>query len=496
MSVGVVIPAFQPGDALEQAIASVASQTRPPDSVIVINVGSDELVASSVARWTRILPIIHLQTDTRVPPGIARDFGIRHSNTDYIAQLDADDIWLPNHLQAMLATLDGRVRLVAAEWFDWDADVLQSRLVTRRHHARDAPWRTESMTVENHIGSSAVLYERAIYLATGGYADIERGEDWDLWLRMLRQGVEMKWTSGITCVRRLHHAAHSRGVRSIDTDEEVLTRVLAQASDHADQQKAAALALLIRLGSERYVRRVARVETSTPDDALVNELLRLCPGAGHARDLGAAFTWWEDLRLGPVIAMRGGKWFEACIGLDTVNGRPLLSFVAVSAVTRRRWRLLPAYLNSRAWGGLRSVFPSAVGSQPRDGVSYWIRSLADRGMRESLAPKSAPPPTTGRLTTEALAYPHGALRPRADLLYSRQWTSETGVLIDKARGVFKHLSPMGTRIWEQLQRSDELGTLVDHVCENSDDPGREDEVLRVLTELIEAQLILVAPSTS
>lgn len=113
-SVGVIIPAFNAEDYIEKTLDSVAMQSRRAEQLIVINDGSTDRTSEIVEAWSlrKGVPVDLINQENRGLPA-ARNRGIRHADTDLIALLDADDLFLPEHLSLISRPfeLDPRVVL-------------------------------------------------------------------------------------------------------------------------------------------------------------------------------------------------------------------------------------------------------------------------------------------------------------------------------------------------------------------------------------------------
>src|ERR1700674_1319895 len=93
--VSVVIPAFNAGQWLAETVNSVVEQTYRPIEVIVVDDGSTDgtgLVAQSFGNLVKYVR----QLNGGV--GAARNTGLRSSIGEYVAFVDADDLWLPDKL--------------------------------------------------------------------------------------------------------------------------------------------------------------------------------------------------------------------------------------------------------------------------------------------------------------------------------------------------------------------------------------------------------------
>lgn len=105
--VSLIIPAYNAGQYVERALASVENQTRQPDEVIVIDDGSTDDTAARVAASARKSKLnVAFEQQANRGPGAARNRGIKKSSGDIIAFLDADDIIYPEFLERVVWGLD------------------------------------------------------------------------------------------------------------------------------------------------------------------------------------------------------------------------------------------------------------------------------------------------------------------------------------------------------------------------------------------------------
>jgi glycosyltransferase involved in cell wall biosynthesis len=239
MKVAVITPAFQAEATLGSALASVAAQTRQPDAVIVADDGSTDGTVALARRWQRDLPITVVATGANAGPAAARRLAIESSTSEFIALLDADDAWLPDHLEAMLAahatTNDG---LASADTLAW----IPGGPISPRPLSAGAPLPAPEhqlawLLTENRLSISA-LFSRARYEAVGGFRTQFRGtEDWDLWIRMVRAGAVVARPDHPTVLYRLSRS----GVSSDDAMVQARRAVLDAAEAEGGPNERAAL---------------------------------------------------------------------------------------------------------------------------------------------------------------------------------------------------------------------------------------------------------------
>ena len=101
-AVSVIMPARNAARFVEQALLSALEQTVAPETIIVVDDGSDDGTAA-IAGGLNERVVVHRQSHQGIGP--SRDVGLALSRTDLIAFLDADDVWLPTKLERQLAVL-------------------------------------------------------------------------------------------------------------------------------------------------------------------------------------------------------------------------------------------------------------------------------------------------------------------------------------------------------------------------------------------------------
>jgi len=111
----VIVPTYNMARYLGDALDSVFAQTRQPGEVIVVDDGSTDDTRAIVGRYSDRVRYIH-QSNAGV--SAARNAGLRAASHEYIALLDADDIWAPDKLAAQIPLLeqDPSIGLVCSDF--------------------------------------------------------------------------------------------------------------------------------------------------------------------------------------------------------------------------------------------------------------------------------------------------------------------------------------------------------------------------------------------
>ncbi|MBI4890202.1 MAG: glycosyltransferase [Acidobacteria bacterium] len=185
--VSVVIPCFNYGHYLKEALASVESQTFTDVEVIVVEGGSSD--AGSVEEVREMersgrFRATFLYRRQACAAGDNRNFGMARARGKYICCLDADDRLLPSYLEVAAFT---------AEMGDYD--VVSPSL--RRFGDAQGTWYCRVPTLaelaRTNTLASASLFRREMWEQLGGFRDLGSGsdhlpEDWDFWLRAVAAG--------------------------------------------------------------------------------------------------------------------------------------------------------------------------------------------------------------------------------------------------------------------------------------------------------------------
>ena len=182
----VIIPAFNSGPWLAQAIESALAQTYPNVEVVVVNDGSTDPITATTAH--AYLPRITYIERENGGVAAARNSGLAASNGDLITLLDQDDLWLPHKLQTQVPIFHTHphLGLIHSSFHTIDTNGQCTgtiRLPQREYQP------LPSLLLHVPIASCTTLFSRHILDSTGPFDPALAGsDDWDLWLRIAAQG--------------------------------------------------------------------------------------------------------------------------------------------------------------------------------------------------------------------------------------------------------------------------------------------------------------------
>lgn len=177
-SVSVIIPCYNLGEYLPEAVTSVQQQSHQPDELIIVNDGStDEQTLHCLRGYEQAGITVYHQPNAGA--SAARNAGIRRAQGDYILCLDADDLLLPTYLAETVALMDAQpaVGIVATqiEFFGDRTGIWPPR-----------PYTPHALLWQNQI-SGGSLFRKCCWQQAGGYKALPGCEDWELWLTIVEE---------------------------------------------------------------------------------------------------------------------------------------------------------------------------------------------------------------------------------------------------------------------------------------------------------------------
>jgi glycosyltransferase involved in cell wall biosynthesis len=182
--VSIVIPAYNSLQFLPETIASVFQQTFKDFEVIVVNDGSSDATKDWVSQITD--PRVKLINQENQGLSGARNTGIAHASGDYIAFLDADDLWEPTKLEKQVICLDENPEIgLVYTWVALIDEHGKSKGRVFKNYAENDVW--HQLIEHNIVESGSVAMVRRQCFETCGVFDRNLRsfvEDWDMWLRI------------------------------------------------------------------------------------------------------------------------------------------------------------------------------------------------------------------------------------------------------------------------------------------------------------------------
>ena len=188
----IIIPVYNKGNHIQNTINSVLNQTNQDFEIIVVNDGSTD----------HSLDVIKSINDKRIKlftlenKGVshARNFGLTKASSEFIAFLDADDLWKPNHLDALhnLIVDMPSCALYCMGYIKQKSE--KSKIRAQFGTIADGYKGVVSGYFKNSLpftiaGMGAVAVNKAKFIEVGGFTEgVTHGEDIELWTTLALQG--------------------------------------------------------------------------------------------------------------------------------------------------------------------------------------------------------------------------------------------------------------------------------------------------------------------
>ncbi len=179
-----VVPVYNRQHTVQRAIDSIVSQSYRPEEIIVVDDGSIDRTKEILKSYGDKLTCIFLRRNSG--PSRARNTGISHARTEWIAFMDSDDRWEKDKLKNQVEYL-GKYpfyQIMQSEEV-WIRNGV--RVNPCRHHRKPVGWIWEQSLERCLVSPSAVLVRKALLERYGTFDDdLPACEDYDLWLRISR----------------------------------------------------------------------------------------------------------------------------------------------------------------------------------------------------------------------------------------------------------------------------------------------------------------------
>jgi glycosyltransferase involved in cell wall biosynthesis len=234
--VSVIVPAYNCAATIAETLESVLAQDYGAIELIVVNDGSKDHTLEVLRGFGGRIRVVD---QANAGPPAARNAGIAAARGEYIAFIDADDIWLPGKVSAQVRHLETHpeVGTTYTAWHVWEPDG-NGRFSTPGHLAGVAVgddldpalsgWLYDRLLFTSELLTSTVLLRRSLAERVGGFdLALWNGDDYDYWIRLSREAKISKLASVGVLYRQLPGSV-SRSPKEVNFELEVISRALRQ----------------------------------------------------------------------------------------------------------------------------------------------------------------------------------------------------------------------------------------------------------------------------
>jgi glycosyltransferase involved in cell wall biosynthesis len=212
--ISICIPAYNAERYLMAALESVRSQRFGDWELIVTEDGSKDAAENIVREFARSVaqPVRYDRHAQNLGLPATRNTGIASARGEWVALLDADDVWTAGHLESVAALIPG----TSAEFIHSGSVLFDSEtgreIEVRAPSAQTVAQFPRSLFNGGYtIQPSSVVLRRRLWEDVGGFDPTFRYvEDREMWIRCARTGAQFLYTGLNTCLYRRHASALSR----------------------------------------------------------------------------------------------------------------------------------------------------------------------------------------------------------------------------------------------------------------------------------------------
>ena len=195
--VSVIIPAYNSAWCIVAALRSVLAQTFSDFEIIVVDDGSQD------GTWERVAALadrrIKYYRQERSERSTTRNRAIELATGEWVAFLDADDLWLPEKLEKQVAAVQQypQVVLVYSQSYSFsernretgEAQGFQTKTILGSGRTYPSDCLREFLLARFPVRTSTVMARRSTLLEIGGFdPQFTNGEDWDVFIRLAQHG--------------------------------------------------------------------------------------------------------------------------------------------------------------------------------------------------------------------------------------------------------------------------------------------------------------------
>lgn len=210
--VSIVMPCYRMVRYIPEALEGIGSQTYTAWELVAVEDGVEDGTEALVREFQRKFPenrIQYIKFPENRGVSEARNAGIKAATGEYIAFLDPDDYWTPKSLEVRMQHAGDHL-LLSCETTNVD----QHGKILFVHRMPEKLKKVSPIRALHHINflpTSTVIVPRKVFSEVGDFITIPHkrlGEDWDMWIRILETGYELKYLEDERLVR---YRVHSEG---------------------------------------------------------------------------------------------------------------------------------------------------------------------------------------------------------------------------------------------------------------------------------------------
>lgn len=175
---------------LKQSIESMLAQTVVTNDYVLVADGPiptelKEVLSEYEGKYD-FFNIVQLPENVGL--GVALNEGLKACKNDLVARLDADDISLPTRCEEQLSAFEKDVDLVivGTDMYEFEDDPEKITSLKQMPYSHEQIYKFGKR--RNPFNHSSVMYKKSVIMDLGGYANLRRSQDIELWARVIYAG--------------------------------------------------------------------------------------------------------------------------------------------------------------------------------------------------------------------------------------------------------------------------------------------------------------------
>jgi glycosyltransferase involved in cell wall biosynthesis len=187
-TVSIITTTLNRPELLKEAITCALNQTYRDIELLVVNDGGEDI--SSLIKSFNDKRIVYLHLTKNQGPSAARNYAIEKSTGTFIAYLDDDDLYYPDHIENLVNALhESKYHVAYCDVFRSSRRLENGKMVTyRRKRDFNVPLDKDSILVKIEVPPVAIMHRKSCYEKVGVFdSSLRRYEDMDLYIRLAQE---------------------------------------------------------------------------------------------------------------------------------------------------------------------------------------------------------------------------------------------------------------------------------------------------------------------
>lgn len=214
--ISVVLPVYNAEKHLEETLESIINQTYTNFELVIVNHASTDRSKDIITLYSQKderIKVVDLKINTG-GPAHPRNEGIKFSKGEYIALIDSDDIWKKEKLERCMI-YDGADIIYHKEIYFRDVLGNLEQECNTKDFEDECNIYYKLLVEGNNFSPSAIMIKRNILIKNLFNEDMlfHTVEDYDLWIRLSKNGYSYKFLNEVLGFYRLHDSAASKNFK-------------------------------------------------------------------------------------------------------------------------------------------------------------------------------------------------------------------------------------------------------------------------------------------